>query len=151
MSPLFNERYAPEPGFVRSDDARKRREFEEEFKRGFDPQRNRMLSPAEIERRDRTMAAANYWLDKHNQEEAREIAEKNRRLAAQKARQEAERKARDLHQRRAQWEFNEGLIDREIADLSTEEKRQLGEKLGPRITDIDAVTIGAEEIRLGRK
>jgi hypothetical protein len=147
MSPLAGENYAPEPGYVRSEDARQRRLFEEEFRKNFDPTIGRQLTPREKASR----AAADYWLDKHKQEEAQEAAEQARRVAAQKAREDAERKARDLQQKRAQWEFNEGLIDREIADLTDDEKRQLGEKLGPRITDINAVTIGAEEVRLRRK
>lgn len=147
MSPLFNERYAPDPGPMRTADAQERRRFEEEFRKNFDPTIGRQLTPQEKANRER----ADYFLNLHKQEEAQEVAEQARRLAAQKAREDAERKARDLQQRRAQWEFNEALIDREIADLGDDEKRQLGEKLGPRITDINAVTIGAEEVRLRRK
>jgi len=147
MSPLAGERYAPEPGPLRTADAQERRRFEEEFKKNFDSTIGRELTPREKAAR----AAADYWLDKHKKEEAQEVAEHARRLAAQKAREDAERKARDLQQKRALWAFNESLIDREIADLTDDEKRQLGEKLGPRITDINAVTICAEEIRLRRK
>ena len=144
---LCGENFAPEIGPLRTADAQERRRFEEEFKKNFDPTLGRQLTPQEKAARD----AADYWLAQHKQEEARDAAEKARRLAAQKARQDAERKARDLQQKRAQWEFNEALIDREISDLSDDEKRQLGEKLGPRITDLGSVTIGAEEIRLRRK
>jgi hypothetical protein len=114
MSPLAGELYAPEPGPLRTADAQERRRFEEEFKKNFDPTLGRQLTPREKQLRERI----DYFLNLHKQEEAREVAEKARRLAAQRARQEAERKARDLQQRRAQWEFNEGLIDREIADLT---------------------------------
>src|SRR5256885_736062 len=144
MSPLAGERYAPEPGPLRTADAIERRRFEAEFHKNFDSTIGRQLTPREKVIRERI----DYFLDLHKQEEAQDAADKARRLAAQKAREDADRKARDLQQRRAQWEFNEGLIDREIADLTADERRQLGEKLGPRFTAINDATIGVEEITL---
>ena len=144
---LAGENYAPEPGFLRTADAQERRRFEEEFKKNFDSTIGRELSPRERQLRER----ADYFLNLHKQEEAQEAADKAQRLAAQKARQDAERQQEERRQKRAQFEFNEALIDREISDLTDEEKRQLGDKLGQRITDLDSVKIGAEEIRINRR
>jgi hypothetical protein len=109
MCPLFGE-FAPEPSSPRVDDARKRREFEEEFKRSYD-QRNRMLPPAEIERRNRAMQTADYFLNLHKQQEAQEAADLARRLAAQKAREDAERQQREREQRRRDFAFGESQVD----------------------------------------
>lgn len=104
---LYGENFAPEPGPLRTADAQERRRFEEEFKRNFDPTIGRQLTPREKAAR----AAADYWLDKHKQEEAREAADKARRLAAQKAREAAERQQEERRQKRAQFEFKETQID----------------------------------------
>src|ERR1700749_3348586 len=104
MSPLGGERYAPEPGPLRTADAQERRRFEEEFKKNLDPTIGRELTPREKQIRER----ADYFLNLHKQEEAREAADKARRLAARKAREadakrreDMDRERRELQQRLA--------------------------------------------------
>jgi hypothetical protein len=115
--PLAGENYAPEPGYVRSEDARQRRLFEEEFSKNSDPTSGRQLTPREKAAR----AAADYWLDKHKQEEARESADKVRRLAAQRAGQDAERQQEEREQRRRDFAFRESQVDALLASHGTSE------------------------------
>jgi hypothetical protein len=132
MSPLAGERYAPEPGPLRTADAQERRRFEEEFKTNFDPTLGRELTPRERQLRER----ADYFLNLHRQEEAREAADKARRLAAQKAREadakrreDADRRQRELQQKRAQFELAESL-EEDLRERMGFEKQEPKWRLG---------------------
>lgn len=104
MSPLAGEFYAPEPGPLRVDDARKQREFES-FKANYDSRLGRELTPAEIAARDKRRAVTESWTAMHEADKARDAQSEADRVARQKASEERERQrkfAADVERKRSE-------------------------------------------------
>jgi hypothetical protein len=103
VSPLAGE-FAPEPGPLRGDDARKQREFES-FKANYDTRLGRELTPQEVTARDKRRAVTESWAAMHAADDARDARYEAERVAREKASDDRERQrkvAADVERRRSE-------------------------------------------------
>jgi hypothetical protein len=154
--PLAGELYAAEPGPLRTDDARKQREFES-FKANYDQRLGRELTPAEVVARNQRRAVTESWAAMHAADKARDAQSEADRVARQKASEDRERqrvtsqqlaaKRREAQQQQANIDFQ---IDAVLEGATPDERGRIAQAVadaGRSLNDPEAFRFALMEIR----